>query len=106
MGKNFENALANLREVLGRFANHDLKLKPKKCHLFQKTIEFLGSVVDRNGVSIKPAHIKIATQWPVPSKKKDLESYLGFVNYHREHIPQFAHLSEPLYKFTSNGEIW
>ena len=61
-------------------------------------------MVDRNGVSIKPAHIKIATEWPVPSKKKDLESYLGFVNYHREHIPQFAHLSEPLYKFASKAK--
>ena len=104
LGKNIENALANLREVLGRFANHDLKLKPKKCHLFQKTVEFLGHVVDRNGVSIKPAHIKIATEWPVPSKKKDLESFLGFVNYHHEHIPQFAHLSEPLYKFASKAK--
>ena len=61
-------------------------------------------MVDCNGVSIKPAHIKIATEWPVPSKKKDLESFLGFVNYHREHIPQFAHLSEPLYKFASKAK--
>ena len=36
LGKNFENALENLREVLGRFADHNLKLKPKKCHLNQK----------------------------------------------------------------------
>ena len=60
-------------------------------------------MVDRNGVSIKPDHIKIAAEWPVPSKKKDLESSLGFVNY-REHKPQFAHLSEPLYKFASKAK--
>ena len=29
---------------------------------------------------------------------------MGFVNYHREHIPQFAHLSEPLYKFASKAK--
>ena len=39
---NFENPLDNLREVLGRFAKYDFKLKPKKCHLFKKSIEFLG----------------------------------------------------------------
>ena len=70
LGKNFENALENLREVLGRFADHNLKLKPKKCHLFKKSIEFLGRIVDKNGVAIKPAHIKIASEWPVPANKK------------------------------------
>ena len=33
-GKNFENTLKNLSEVLGRLADHKLKSKPKKCHLF------------------------------------------------------------------------
>ena len=36
LGTAFESALNNLREVLGRFAKHNLKLKPKKCHLFKK----------------------------------------------------------------------
>ena len=36
LGTDFESALNNLREVLGRFAEHNLKLKPKKCHLFKK----------------------------------------------------------------------
>ena len=36
LGKKFENALDNLREFLGPFANHGLKLKPKKCHLLKK----------------------------------------------------------------------
>ena len=104
LGKNFKNALENLREVLDRFADHNLKLKPKKCHLFQKSIEFLGRIVDKNGVAIKPAHIKIASEWPVPAKKKDLESFLGFANYHRDHIPQFAHFSEPLYRFITKSK--
>ena len=103
LGADFESALNNLREVLGRFAEHNLKLKPKKCHLFQKSIEFLGRVVDSEGVSIKPAHIKQIEEWPVPSTKKELESFLGFVNYHRDHVPKFAHLSEPLYKFVSRS---
>ena len=103
LGTDFESALTNLREVLGSFAEHNLKLKPKKCHLFQKSIEFLGRVVDSEGVSIKPAHIKQIEEWPVPSAKKELESFLGFVNYHRDHVPKFAHLSEPLYKFVSRS---
>ena len=104
LGKNFENALENVREVLGCFADHNFKLKLKKCHLFKKSIEFLGRIVDKNGVAIKPAHIKIASEWPVPTEKKNLESFLGFANYHCDHIPQFAHLCEPLYKFITKSK--
>jgi hypothetical protein len=35
LGKDFEGHLANLRAVLVRFREYGLKLKPKKCELFQ-----------------------------------------------------------------------
>jgi hypothetical protein len=41
----FEGHLVNLRAVLVRFREYGLKLKPKKCELFQKEVEFLGRVV-------------------------------------------------------------
>lgn len=103
LGSDFSSALSNLREVLSRFGEHSLKLKPKKCHLFQKSIEFLGRVVDSEGVSIKPAHMKQIEEWPLPTTKKELESFLGFVNYHRDYVPKYAHVSEPLYKFVSKS---
>ena len=33
-----------------------------------------------------------------------MESFLGFANYHRDHIPQFAHFSEPLYRFVTKSK--
>jgi hypothetical protein len=45
LGKDFEGHLANLRAVLVKFREYGLKLKPKKCELFQKEVEFLGRVV-------------------------------------------------------------
>jgi hypothetical protein len=49
LGKDFEGHLANLRAVLVRFREYGLKLKPKKCELFQKEVEFLGRVVEPRG---------------------------------------------------------
>jgi hypothetical protein len=39
LGKDFEGHLVNLRAVLVRFREYGLKLKPKKCELFQKEVE-------------------------------------------------------------------
>jgi hypothetical protein len=45
LGKSFENGLRNLRNVLYRFREFNLKLKPKKCELFKDEVEFLGKLV-------------------------------------------------------------
>ena len=42
LGKSFENGLRNLRNVLYRFREFNLKLKPKKWELFKDEVEFLG----------------------------------------------------------------
>jgi hypothetical protein len=56
--KDFEGHLANLRAVLVRFMEYALKLKPKKCELFQKEVDFLGRVVGPRGIYIGPRYIK------------------------------------------------
>ena len=58
LGNDFEGHLANLRAVLVRFREYGLKLKPKKCELFQKEVEFLGRVVGPRGMHIGPGYIK------------------------------------------------
>jgi hypothetical protein len=50
LGRDFEGHLANLRAVLVRFREYGLKLKPKKCELFQKEVEFLDRVVGPRGM--------------------------------------------------------
>ena len=98
-GKSFPEALANVRAVLSRFRQHNLKLKPKKCCLFQKEIEFLGHRVNSEGVSVKGSHLETMENWPVPKTKRELQSLLGFVNYHRSHLPKYAEVSAPLYDY-------
>jgi len=39
-------------------------------------------------------------EWPIPVCKKDLEAFLGFMNYHREFIPHFSDISHCLYQLT------
>ena len=41
MGMNFEDHLKNLAEAFERFKQYGLKLKPRKCILFQSEVEFL-----------------------------------------------------------------
>ena len=60
-------------------------------------MEFLGKMVSRDGVTISPDKLKAVKNWPVPTNVKELQSFLGFVNYHRNHIQNFAQVSADLY---------
>jgi phosphoribosyl-dephospho-CoA transferase len=55
LGKSFEEHLNNLDAVLERFSRYNLKLKPRKCFIFQTECEFLGKRITREGASISPA---------------------------------------------------
>ena len=103
LGRSFEDHLQNLREVLERFRNHNLKLKPKKCSMFQKETKFLGRIVSGDSVSVDPQSIECVKEWPQPKCTRDVERFLGFANYNREHIPDLAKLAEPLYALTGKA---
>ena len=79
-----------------------MKLKPGKCKLFQEKVEFLGRLVDPDGMRITTDKMESIHTWGVPKSRKELEEYLGFMNYHREFIPGSAGLAECLYSLTRN----
>ena len=102
VGDDFQDSLANLRTVLLRFRKYNLKLKPQKCAFMQKTVLFLGHLVSPDGVAVNPANVEAIKSWALPETRKELESFLGFVNYHRNHIKDCAALSDCLYKVAAS----
>ncbi len=52
--RSFDNHLEDVREVFQRIREAQLKLKPKKCYLFQKEIKYLGHVVTVEGIKPDP----------------------------------------------------
>ena len=101
LGNTFPAHLANLRLTLLRLRQANMKLKARKCHLFQREVKFLGKIVNQQGVAINPGNIKVILDWPLPTSVKQVQSFLGLANYHREHISHFAEIAAPLYSLTS-----
>ena len=104
LGTDFESALSNLREIFDRFREHNLKMKPKKCVLFQEQVEYLGRLVSHKGVTLRSEHVQVIRDWPVPTTKQELQSYLGFANYHREYIKNYALLVQPLQQLVNESK--
>ena len=57
LDRDFDSHMVNLSDVLRRFEQYGMKLKPKKCELLQDSVVFLGRLVSREGVQIPPEEI-------------------------------------------------
>lgn len=73
--KTFEEQFSNLELVFERLRNANLKLNPKKCHLFQKEVTFLGHTISENGVGTSPDKIQAMKNWPTPKTAKPSEKF-------------------------------
>jgi hypothetical protein len=49
---------------------------------------------------VNPDSIDAVKKWPRPKNKKEVESFIGFTNYHRDHVKRFSELAEPLHRLT------
>ncbi|KAI0994081.1 hypothetical protein K3495_g14101, partial [Podosphaera aphanis] len=92
-----------VNEVLHRFSSAGLKLDPKKCEFATTKTKYLGFVLDVNkGIMADPEKIRAITEWQRPVDVKGVRSFLGFANFYRNFIPNYAELSTPLHNLTKS----
>ena len=79
VGDSFENHLYNLVGVLKRLKEAGLKVKPSKCSLCPREVQYLGHVVSAED----PTKVEAICNWPTPTCKQEIQCFSGLANYHR-----------------------
>ena len=78
----------------------NLKLKPKKCKLFQREVVYLSHIIGNGGAKPDPDKVSAVKHWPVPKTVKQIRSFFGFCNDHRRFVRDFAQIARPLTDLT------
>lgn len=91
-----EQHLERLGVVFQKLADAGLKLKPEKCCLMQRRVEYLGHVISEEGISASDQKVAAVRQWPVPQNRDELRRFLGFTGYMRKFVRNYARVVEPL----------
>ena len=97
-GVTFEEAMMNLEKVLERCQEHNLALNSEKCFMPMQEGVVLGHFISSAGIQVDLAKIEVIQTLPIPTKSKDVRSFLGHSGYYRCFIKYFSKITSPLYK--------
>ena len=86
-----EQLIKNIRAVFKCIRKAGLKLTIEKCHFGVTPVEFLGRTITPDGIAPQDQKIKnFLAKVRFPKSKKQVQKYLGFVNYFRNYIPRLS----------------
>jgi cleavage and polyadenylation specificity factor subunit 1 len=94
--RNAEEHAVHLRQLFTRLREHGLVINVEKCVFGAPSIQFLGHHLSAEGVEPLPENVSAVTDFPRPSTVKELQMFLGMVNFYRRFLPGAARALRPL----------
>jgi hypothetical protein len=95
--------LRHLDIVFSRLQSAGLTLKRAKCVFATAVVDYLGHRIGPGKVQPRELKVQALLNFPRPTNRKQLQSYLGLAGYYRRYIPHFALLSASLTDMLRKG---
>ena len=101
-----EEHSVRLRETLRALSKANIQLRLDKCKFGFYSGEFVGHEVSEKGYRPLSCHVETIKAFPRPTTKKELQRFLGLVNYYRQFVKGMATTAGPLYGLTAKDARW
>lgn len=93
----FEEHMELLRVIAKRLDEFELTISDTKSSFVCQQLEFLGYLLNQEGLRANPDKIKPITEYPRPNTVKSMQRFLGMCGWYRRFIKDFARISAPLF---------
>jgi hypothetical protein len=106
--RNEEEHVVHLRIILELLKKEDLYAKFSKCDFWIRTVQFLGHIINSQGIHVDPAKIEAVKGWSSPTNPTEIRQFLGLAVYYRRFIEGFSKIAKPLTRLTLKNEkyVW
>ena len=94
------------QRVLECLREYNLCLKLEKCEFERTRIEYLRVIVSEGMVEMDPVKVSSILEWLEPRNKREVQSFVGFVNFYRWFIKDFSHHACALFDLTKKDVGW
>jgi len=87
---NLEDYRKYVEEVLRHLRTYQLYAFPAKYAFHKESIEFLGFILGPEGLAMDKHKVKVIRDWLVPCQLKEVQSFLGFLNFYQQFIHNYS----------------
>ena len=101
-----EELNSRLWKILQKLKEVGLRANKPKCLFGVKEIDFLGYMIDGEGIHPSKSKIEAIRNAPVPEIKVQLQAFLGLLNFYRCFLKDKATVAEPLHKLLAKNSKW
>ncbi len=95
---NIDDLIKTTETFLECIYKNNIRLSPEKCNLFATEITLLGHDISPNGVQLSIDVTKRVSEYPTPKSTKQLQSFIGLVNWAMKWIPNYGKIMKPLFQ--------
>ncbi|GJS31499.1 putative reverse transcriptase domain-containing protein [Tanacetum coccineum] len=104
--KSEEEHEAHLKTILDLLKKEKLYAKFSKCEFWLQEVQFLGHVVNRDGIHVDPSKVESVKNWKTPESSTEIRSFLGLAGYYRRFIENFSKIAKPLTLLTQKNKAY
>ncbi|GJZ67148.1 putative reverse transcriptase domain-containing protein [Tanacetum coccineum] len=97
---NKEKHANHLRIILELLKKEKLYAKFSKCDFWISIVQFLGHLIDSQGLHVDPAKIEVVKNWTSSTTPTEIRQFLGLVGYYRRFITDFSKIAKSLTELT------
>jgi hypothetical protein len=99
-----EEHIKHIEHILNRLERHGFKLNRDKCEFMKTEITFLGHTFNEIQAEINTDTKMAIANFERPKCKKEIQMFLGLVNWDRRFIQNLARQTKPLEQLLCKGE--
>ncbi|GJP43004.1 hypothetical protein CLOM_g2514 [Closterium sp. NIES-68] len=86
----------HLRRVFRILRQERFYVKLSKSDFALEKVQFLGHIVNAQGVHVGPKKMEAVRTWKTPENVKELQQFFGFANCYNRFVPQYTKIAAPL----------
>ncbi|GJZ21682.1 putative reverse transcriptase domain-containing protein [Tanacetum coccineum] len=94
------------KTILNLLQKEKLYAKFSKCEFWLQEVQFLGHVVNRDGIHVDPSKVESVKNWKTPESSTEIRSFLGLAGYYRRFIENFSKIAKPLTLLTQKNKTY
>ncbi|GKA10193.1 putative reverse transcriptase domain-containing protein, partial [Tanacetum coccineum] len=104
--KTEEEHEVHLKTILDLLKKDKLDAKFSKCEFWLQEVQFLGHMVNRDGIHVDLSKVESVKNWKTPESPTEIRSFLRLAGYYRRFIKNFSKIAKPLTLLTQNNKAY